>query len=363
MRYAFMLVLGWALCGCTDQGPGDDGRPISLEIRPGIRLSTSSEWVQGDATWDHSGQWLYYVGTAISGEGPYVARARRGGGQRELLDVGGALPQMALAEAGIGDPGLLRPIAPLPDGSVLVAVWRDDTSTTGGVVRWSAADTAVWLPGLADARGIALSPDARYLLYRSGDGSLCAHDMPSHATRVIGPGDPYAFAPATPDLLYRTDDGQWTRYSLAAGTRQAVSVTLGERESVSDARWDAAGLRLVTVRYPASDDASTAFALLDLEAGERHDFYELSFSATASVARLMPDGDRVALWLSAITDPCTLTSGCVPHAALYLIGLADGSETWVAGVRDSMGSRLVFSPDGGSAVYTARGALHQVNFP
>jgi hypothetical protein len=354
MRYAVMIALGCALGGCSDQALDEQRRPLSLAEGPGSRLSAVDEWVAGGGTWDAPGTRVYYVAGLSNGGYLYAARA---GGQREKLDLGPATP----AAVSSATSRLLTSIAPLPDGSMLFVAWPDTLSPQAtGVLRWSAGDSVSWLPGLRDVRAIAQSGDPRFLLYRSWDDALHCYDWTSGSSRRIGAGDPRVFVPGTSNLLLQTDNGAWVRHSLADGSEEAVIVRLTEGESVVDVLWDETGPRLLTAR-PTARDASTSFAILDLATGERRDFYEYQFDAPAVTAHLVPGGRRMALSMTVITDPCTLSSGCVPHTAVYLIDTVVGSETWVAGVRGAWTAPLTFSPDGRRAAYVADGALYALS--
>ena len=71
----------------------------------------------------------------------------------------------------------------------------------------------------------------------------------------------------------------------------------------------------------------------------------------------------MTLWVTTITDPCTLRSGCVSHSALYVIDVADGAEHWTGGIRGGAPTALTFSPADRRSVYVAGGTLYVVRTP
>lgn len=360
MRRCLPMVVTavWALAAvaCGD-GSGPEGVPINLDEGWGTLVSDPDERVMSRPAWSPDGQWAYYMAASTGGGYPVLCRAAAGGAGRTVLDLGGAVP------AQLSAPGILGFLAPAAGGDVYVTANPDGTGPRG-VLRWREDAPPEWLPGIDAPVAIGLAPGGMRLVYGTDSPplyqlSLWSYEIASGvSTHLVAGGTPLAFSPDGTELLYVAEDGTHVAAALATGATRPVDLGL-ESDFPDAVRWDTDGLEVLFRRFDY-DRVGYDYYLRDVGAGTSTRFYQERFDdvVLSDVEAWSPDGSRMALWFEACLEGAGLFSCDTFHSALYVIGVPEGSETWIAGARNAQARMAGFSPDGRRVSYVIRGGLY-----
>jgi Tol biopolymer transport system component len=354
-----MRVTGWAWIGaglvtltaCGDlTGPG---RPIDTGTLVGDPVNLPDEYLFSSPVWTPDGRTLLY-GTTPNGPG--------GPGSVVAYDVE-AQTRRILYQA----PDLYAlSVLPSADGRLVFFRGRPDSASgLGGPVVYRLpfeGGLPELLPGLERVDTLSVSPDNQHLVYRTAGlyqpSSLAAYRLSDGTSRTLMPGGALAYSPDGARLLYRRGAGGYGMVDLETAADETLDAGLAQDEYATAFRWDQTGVHLLVKRY---DYPGYHFVVRDVSAGETRPVYREGFDGFMEPwIGWSADGTRIGFWIWKCLENPGLFSCDRSQNSLYVVDLASGKETWIAGGPEG-GAGPVFSPDGSRVVYSIGSARWYVS--